>query len=184
MEKRNRAKETELRLVAELMKNSRRSDRELGKVLKLSQPTVSRTRERLEKEGIVKEYTAIPDFRKLGFSILAITLTRLNRVYPSEIIQKKAEERLAQVEKDPIPDILHVYGLGLNAERVLITLHTDYTSYKKFIERLKTNSLLEIDTIRSFLVDLTDEQSHFRSLTLSQVANFLLKNLNNFSKPE
>jgi DNA-binding Lrp family transcriptional regulator len=39
------------------MKNSRRSDRELALVLGISQPTVTRLRTRLEKEGIIKEYT-------------------------------------------------------------------------------------------------------------------------------
>mgnify|MGYP006271117405 CR=1 FL=1 len=48
-------KDVELRIVAELMKNSRRSDRELAKVVGVSQPTVTRTRSRLEKEGIIKE---------------------------------------------------------------------------------------------------------------------------------
>jgi len=43
-------KEIELKLVSELMKNSRRSDRELSKVLGVSQPTVTRLRSRLKKK--------------------------------------------------------------------------------------------------------------------------------------
>jgi Lrp/AsnC family transcriptional regulator for asnA, asnC and gidA len=67
-------KETELKLISELMKNSRRSDRELAKAIGVSQPTVSRMITRLEKEGVVKEYTIIPDFHKLGYSLVAIML--------------------------------------------------------------------------------------------------------------
>ena len=55
-------KEVELKLISELMKNSRRSDREVAKAIGISQPTVSRTISRLEKEGVIKEYTIIPDF--------------------------------------------------------------------------------------------------------------------------
>ena len=44
-------KDVELRLVSELMKNSRRSDRELGKAIHVSQPTVSRTIKKLEKKA-------------------------------------------------------------------------------------------------------------------------------------
>src|SRR4030066_1542772 len=66
-------KEIELRVIAELMKNSRRSDRELAKALHTSQPAVSRAIKRLEKEGIIKEYTMIPDFAKLGYKIMGIT---------------------------------------------------------------------------------------------------------------
>ena len=66
-------KDFELRLIAELMKNSRRSDRELATALRVSQPTVSRTIKKLEKEGYIKEYTMIPDFKKLGYEMIGIT---------------------------------------------------------------------------------------------------------------
>ncbi len=66
-------KDLEIRLISELMKNSRRSDRQIAKELGVSQPTVSRTIARLEKEGVLREYTAIPDFRRLGYNLVAIT---------------------------------------------------------------------------------------------------------------
>ncbi len=70
-------KDVELRIVSELMKNSRRSDRELAKAVGVSQPTVSRTIARLEKEGVLREYTVIPDFHKLGYNLMAITLVNV-----------------------------------------------------------------------------------------------------------
>jgi DNA-binding Lrp family transcriptional regulator len=66
-------KDLELRIIAELMKNSRRSDRELAKTVGTSQPTVTRIRNRLEKEGYLLEYTAIPDFAKIGYHLFALT---------------------------------------------------------------------------------------------------------------
>ena len=39
-----------LRLVSEMLKNSKKSDRELAVILGVSQPTVSRTRARIEKD--------------------------------------------------------------------------------------------------------------------------------------
>lgn len=45
-------KAVDSKLLYELMKNSRRSDRELAKVLGISQPTVSRRRIALEKNFI------------------------------------------------------------------------------------------------------------------------------------
>ena len=38
-----RVKDTEVKLISELMKDSRRSDRELAKTIGVSQPTISRT---------------------------------------------------------------------------------------------------------------------------------------------
>lgn len=52
-------KDIEVRIISELMKNSRRSDRELAKAIGVSQPTISRTIKRLEKEGYIREYTMI-----------------------------------------------------------------------------------------------------------------------------
>jgi len=59
-----------MRLLLELMKDSKRSDRELAKVLGVSQPTVSRMRSRLVKEGIIREFTVIPNFVKMGYEIM------------------------------------------------------------------------------------------------------------------
>jgi DNA-binding Lrp family transcriptional regulator len=49
-------------LLLELLKDSKRSDRELAKVLGVSQPTVSRMRSRLVKEGVIRDFTVVPDF--------------------------------------------------------------------------------------------------------------------------
>jgi len=65
-------KDTELKVVVELMKNSRRSDRELVRAIGMSQPTVTRIRTGLEKRGIIKEYTMVPDYVQLGFQLMSI----------------------------------------------------------------------------------------------------------------
>ena len=75
-----------------MIKNSRVSDRELARLLQVSQPTVTRMRGRLEKEGYIKTYTVIPDFTKMGYQILAFTFSKL-RSYPTteeavDIIQR------------------------------------------------------------------------------------------------
>jgi DNA-binding Lrp family transcriptional regulator len=81
-------KDVELRLVSELMKNSRRSDRELAKTIGVSQPTVSRAVKRLEKEGYIQEYTIIPNFVKLGYRILALTFVKLKQPLDEQEIDR------------------------------------------------------------------------------------------------
>jgi len=51
-------------LLFELIKNSRISERALAKVLKTSQPTITRRRARLEKD-FIDGYTAIPKWNKI-----------------------------------------------------------------------------------------------------------------------
>jgi DNA-binding Lrp family transcriptional regulator len=65
-------KDLELRLICELVRNSRKSDSELAKLIGVSQPTVSRIRTKLEEEGVI-EYTGTVNLRELGFEIIAIT---------------------------------------------------------------------------------------------------------------
>jgi len=66
-------KEEKLRILFELIKGARRSDRELAKAVGTSQPTITRKRTKLEKEGFIKEYTVIPDLKKMGYEIIAFT---------------------------------------------------------------------------------------------------------------
>ena len=63
-------RDIDYKILSELIKNSKTSDRSIAKLLNVSQPTVTRRRDKLEKEGLL-EYTAIPNLEKLGFEIVA-----------------------------------------------------------------------------------------------------------------
>ena len=63
-------KDVDYEIISELIKNSKISDRKLAKRIGVSQPTVTRRRAGLEKEGLI-EYTGIPNFAKLGIDIMA-----------------------------------------------------------------------------------------------------------------
>ena len=82
-----------MKLLLELLKDSKRSDRELAKVLGVSQPTVSRMRSKLVKEGVIKSFTVIPDFVKMGYEILAITLVKTKTALGLEDTYEAAHER-------------------------------------------------------------------------------------------
>ena len=71
-------KDLERKLISELLKNSRRSDRELAKAIGVSQPTTTRLRTKLEKEGYIKEYSIVPNFSKIGYSIMALNFVKLD----------------------------------------------------------------------------------------------------------
>lgn len=81
-------KDLELDLISELIRNSRRSDRELAKALRVSQPTVSRTMEKAQKKGLMREFTVIPDFQELGYKLVALTLVRTKSGLSNEELEK------------------------------------------------------------------------------------------------
>jgi DNA-binding Lrp family transcriptional regulator len=167
-------KDIELKVISELMKNSRRSDRELAKVLKVSQPTVSRTIKRLEKEGIIKEFTMIPDFVKLGYKIMALTFCSVKGLNSEE-----REKVVLTIERESSGKpsqkiIMFERGLGLESTGVIVSLHEDYSSYVEFIDKLKEHPFLDVSRFRSFLISLEDKV-HIRPLTFSLLANHVLQ---------
>jgi len=171
-EKKGDLKDVELRLITELMKNSRRSDRELAKAVGVSQPTVSRVIKRLQKEGVIKEYTMIPDFTKLGYQIMAVAFLGKQE---TQKVEESRELRKAVVELEkntPFASLIVVNGIGMGKGRMLINLYRDYSSYKEGMNVIRNLPHVEADQLEGFLVDLNDDRN-FRILTLEQVARHI-----------
>jgi DNA-binding Lrp family transcriptional regulator len=151
-------KETEIKLLAELLKNSKKSDRELGKILGLSQATVSRTRSKLERDGVIQEYTIIPDFKKLGIELLAITFG----VWSPEKIKEYSEGERVEKAKRFLSDypnaIFASSGEGLEKGRMVITLHKNYTEYAQFMDQARSEWAGLVD-LESFIISLKADVS-------------------------
>ena len=175
-------RDVDWRLVAELMKNSRRSDRELAKTLGVSQPTVSRIISRLQKEGVIKEYTVIPDFCKLGFNLMAIIMYKLEADSPEEFReQRKAARELDSRERRPFLFVMS--GIGLGKDLVVISFHKDYGDYAAYMNSVKeaasrTKAYMNVESIEGFLIDL-NYQDHYQPVTFSKIATHLLTRENN-----
>ena len=138
-----------LKLLLELMKDSKRSDREIAKVLGVSQPTVSRMRSRLVKEGVIKEFTAIPDFVKLGYEIMAISCIKTKMAMITEL-EEKAEKWWKKY-----PNVIFVSrAQGMGKDGVLISLHKSYTDYSNFLAEGLREWGDAVEEYDSMLIDL------------------------------
>jgi DNA-binding Lrp family transcriptional regulator len=171
--------QVEWKLISELLNDSRNSDRELSKRLGVSQPTVSRMRHRLEKEGYLREYTIMPDFRKLGFNLAAICFVKykvgLNSKQAEEM-RKRAMQRFADQSFAPNV-ILFERGLGFGHTGMLVSFHEDYSSFAEFLKQIRQFTVLDQE-IKTFLIDLNDDV-HYRSLSFVPLAHCIL---NRFKK--
>jgi len=137
------------KVLVELLKNSKKSDRKLAELVGVSQPTVTRTRSRLVKEGVIKEFTVIPDLPKMGFEILAINCFRAK--VSKEVRDKTIEKTMAS------PNILfsaRCQGGGKNG--ITISLHRNYTEYSKFITTVLSEGADEIEDHETYLISLKD----------------------------
>jgi DNA-binding Lrp family transcriptional regulator len=167
-------REVELKLVSELMKNSRRSDRQLAKAVGVSQPTIGRMIKKLEKEGIIKEYTIIPDFRKLGYHIASLMFANLNCGFGEAEIEKAKEVTKRDMQICcPSEVVMFERGIGLSSGAVIVSLHRDYSSYSLLRNKTKEYPFLDRSRTGAFIIDLDDE-IHYRFLTFSTLANHVL----------
>ena len=151
-------------LVSELLKDSKKSDRELAKLLKVSQPTVTRMRHSLVKEGVIREFTVMPDFAKLGYEIMAVTIARAKATLtPNE--QETAKKLL--LDEPRVIFMASAEGMGRN--RIMISLHKDYADFRDFMSNLKFNSEGYMEEVDSMLISLASNMI-VKPLSLSYIA--------------
>lgn len=137
-----------MKLLYELIKGSRRSDRELAKVLKISQPTITRKRTRLEAEGYIQEYTIVPSLAKVGYEIVAFTFLAFTEARP-ELVEKAREWTRKQ------PNIVFASdGEGLGMNSIFISVHKDYASFSKLITNLRQDWQPNLKDIQSFMLSV------------------------------
>jgi len=154
-------KKRPMNLLLELLKDSKRSDRETAKVLGVSQPTITRMRQRLVKEGMIKEFTAIPDFVRMGYEIMAISCFRLN-------VTEGSVETATKVTMAKPNIIFASRGHGMGKSAVIISLHKNYTDFSKFLRDLRLEGGDDLRDYDTMLISL--EEKAVKPLSLKYLA--------------
>ena len=152
------------KLLRELLKDSKRSDRELAKILDVSQPTLTRNRRKLEESGMIRGYTIVPNFRKMGFEILALTFVKtLPGVQTKEVLEK-AREYAAEFPNA----ILSSSGEGLGMNGVVISFHRNFTDYHRHLNRMRSDWKDFLEDVQSFIISL--EEGEFKKFSLTYLS--------------
>jgi len=139
-----------VKLLKELVRNSRRSDRELAKTLRVSQPTVTRNRKLVE--SYVRSYTVVPEFQKIGYEIFAVTFAKA-KTYDKREVETKLE--LARKWAIQHPNVFFASdGEGLGKDAVILSLHKDYSKYADFMREYTVYFADFISDVQSFVVSL------------------------------
>ncbi len=144
-------------LLQEYLKNSNRSDKEIAKALGVSQPTVSKMKKKLLEEGLVMQFSAIPDLVKMGYEIMALSFVKFNtnEVYNFNMKDVMKLKRRAKDWAESSPCIIFdakAEGMGINA--VNISLHKDYMAYQEFLRDSKKKWGTMMAEVQFVLVDL------------------------------
>jgi DNA-binding Lrp family transcriptional regulator len=157
-------------IISKLIKNPRVSDRQLAKILKTSQPTITRRRGIIEKEELL-EYTSIPNLKKLEFEILAITFG--NRTASPSHAELQIQKAKDFIERHP--NLIFVSsGIGVNSDRVVISIHKNFGDYMKLQQEIRQEWGNVMAVAGSFIISLASD-SILRNLTFKYLAESVKK---------
>ena len=174
-------RDVELKLISELMKNSRRSDRDLAKAIKTSQPTVTRIRTKLEKEGYIKEYSMVPDFAKLGFDVMSVMFAKWEKKLTAEEYEEVIDAGRALSKNRGLSVIMVSRGIGISCDLMIVSLHESYSASQEFVDSFKQFPYSDRLTLQRFLIDMTQDPT-YRSLTFSSLAEYIAKSIDTTKK--
>jgi len=139
-------KKRDKEILFQLLRNSKLSDREIAKKLNTSQSTITRTRHKLERSGIIKYYTAMPEFKKVGVGLMAFTYGKTTK--PSGIVLKKV---LKFVENNPNV-VFAGTGEGIGMTGTMLSLHSNFSDYADFIRKFREAIEGDIQDLTSFIL--------------------------------
>jgi len=150
-------KKTDLKLLFEFVKDCKRSDRKIAKIVGVSQPTITRKRAKLVEAGLIKQFTAIPSLDKIGYEIAALTFTNM-RTSNSEDPKNLRDKQQEWAEKhDEI--VFASAGSGMEMNGVIVSVHKNYTDYQKLLTELRTDWAEHIENTRSFICSLRNKET-------------------------
>jgi DNA-binding Lrp family transcriptional regulator len=138
------------KLLRELLRDSRRSDRELAKAIGASQPTVTRNRRLLA--SYIRSYTIVPEFEKIGYEILAITFAKAKTYEETKVQEKMALAKKWVMEHTNI--FFASDGEGLGKDAVMVSVHKNYSKYADFMRDYTVTFADFITDVQSFIVSL------------------------------
>jgi len=117
-----------LKMLNELLRDCKQSDREISKKVNVSQPTMTRARTQLEKLGIIKSYMAIPDFAKIGFTFGAVATCELRKPLPDTSLINIISTHSVVASASSISE---------DSDFMLITMHRTMEDYDALLRDLK-----------------------------------------------
>ncbi|UCH31102.1 MAG: Lrp/AsnC family transcriptional regulator [Candidatus Bathyarchaeota archaeon] len=151
-------KDIDYDILFHLMKNSRISDRQLAKILGVSQPTITRRRARLEKKGVVN-FTGIPNFAKMDLRIMAFNFVSWN-AEGERLSNARSPDFMEKVTSflNDYPNVVFAStGQGLGMGRMSISFHKSYADYTEFIRQLERDWGEYLKKRDTFIVSLESD---------------------------
>ncbi len=139
---------TDAAILDVLGENARLSLRKIAKKVGCSVATVMNRINKLQKEGIIRKYSALIDYDKLGYDLQALVHVRVSK------------GKLFQVEKKIAshPNVCAVYDITGPFDSVIITRFKTRRSLDNFIKKIQTYDFIERTETNLILNTIKEEQ--------------------------
>ncbi|MCK5592922.1 Lrp/AsnC family transcriptional regulator [Candidatus Bathyarchaeota archaeon] len=140
-----RLDETDIKIMEILLSDARLSSRQIAKQCGVSIGTVLSRVKKMEKEGVIKGYSALLDQEKIGYELTVI----------SEITVSKG--RLLEMENEiaRLPNVCGVYDVTGLIDAIIVAKFKNREELSKFTKRLlalpyveRTNTHIVLTTIK------------------------------------
>src|SRR5438067_834664 len=126
-------KNREKLVLSELVKNGRYPDRQMAQHFNMSQPTVTRIRQNLEKRKFITGYSTNVDLKKIGISIVVMTIFKL-RDYSQWGKFNNGVKTALMANKEIVTVAL---GEGFGGKNgLLISAHENFLDYEKMLHEI------------------------------------------------
>ena len=145
-----RLDDLDLRILALLNENARKSYRDLAKDAGASVSTVSSHVRRLEAEGVIKGYAPIIDESKVGYDILAIVGVKIHKGRLLEV-----QRRIARDDR-----VSHVYDVTGEWDSIVVVRLKSTRELDSFIKRLGSMEHVE-NTYTQVVLNVVKEERRF-----------------------
>jgi DNA-binding Lrp family transcriptional regulator len=135
--------ETDVKILKKLLSDARMSYRKVAEEIGVSAPTVLARVEKLESEGIIRSYSTLIDYEKLGYDLTAII----------EITATKG--KIVDLERQiaKFPNVCAVYDITGLTDMVVVAKFKNRKELSNFVK--KDLSLPYVDRTNTHLVLIT-----------------------------
>jgi len=117
---------------------------------------------------MIKDYTIIPDFKKMGFELLVINFAKIRPEILSSGMREKAKEFIAKFPNTIFASIGE--GIGMNA--VNIAFYRNFAEYHNRANLLRTEWKDIIEDLQSFIVPIGEGE--FKRFSLAYLGDIPL----------
>ena len=138
---------TDKKILNVLRENSRLSLRQIAEKVKVSVATVMHRLNRLEKESILKKYTAKIDYEKIGYDVEVMIEIRISK------------GRLLDVEKKIAvhPNVFAVYDVTGAFDAVILARFRNRRQMDNFLKKIQTYEFVERKEKKLILKTIKEE---------------------------